>query len=74
MTIQQQQTARDLDRAVEIAYQMRFSAEHERCPSVRDFYELRGLHQRGRIGDCMLAAALRRAAAGAAQNLEAVPH
>jgi hypothetical protein len=74
MTIQQQQATRDLDRAVEIAYQIRFSAADERCQSVRDFYELRGLHQRGRVGDSTLAAALRRAAAGAAQNLEAVPH
>jgi hypothetical protein len=64
MTIEEQQTTRDLARAVEIAYQIRFSAEHERCRSVREFYELRGLHQRGRVGDCMLAAALRRAAAG----------
>ena len=68
MTTEEQQTARDLDRAVEIAYQIRFSAENERCRPVREFYELRGLHQRGRVGDCMLAAALRRAAAGAGKH------
>jgi hypothetical protein len=65
MTTQEQQTAKNIARAIEIAYSIRFSAEEERSAAVQSFYELRGLHRRGQIGDCMLAAALRVAAAGA---------
>ena len=43
----------------------RFRAEDEKHQAVRAFYETRGLHQRGRIGDCALATAFRNAVAAA---------
>jgi general stress protein YciG len=39
----------------------RFRAEDEKHQAVRAFYEMRGLHRRGRIGDCALATAFRNA-------------
>jgi general stress protein YciG len=46
----------------------RFRAEDEKHQAVRAFYEMRGLHQRGRIGDCALAAAFRNAVAAASEG------
>jgi len=51
----------ELQDAVAIADGYRFGAEDERCQEVRSFYELRGLHRRGQIGDCALTTAFRNA-------------
>ncbi len=47
----------ELQDAVAIADGYRFGAEYERCREVRSFYELRGLHRRGQIGDCAMTTA-----------------
>ena len=51
----------ELQEAVAFADGYRFTAEDERCPEVRSFYEIRGLHRRGQIGDCALRTAFNNA-------------
>jgi hypothetical protein len=51
----------ELQESVAVADGYKFSAEDERCKDVRSFYEMRGLHRRGRIGDSALVTAFRNA-------------
>lgn len=53
---------------VEAAYQATFSPEDSKLREVQSFFEIRGLHTRGKMGDCALRTAHRsavRAADGA---------
>lgn len=45
-----------LANAVRRAYDAKFSLDEQKKPKVKSFFELRGLHRRGRIGDSMLVA------------------
>jgi hypothetical protein len=42
------------------AYNARFGPQPH-LPAVTRFFEIRGLHQRGRVGDCLLASSLHNA-------------
>ena len=45
-----------LANSVRRAHDAKFSLDEQKNPEVQSFFELRGLHRRGRIGDSMLVA------------------
>ena len=48
---------------VEAAYQAKFSPDDNKLREVQSFFEIRGLHTRGKMGDCALRTAHRNALA-----------
>lgn len=44
----------EIEAAVTEANDANFPAEAEKLPIVREFYEIRGLHRRGKVGSCAL--------------------
>lgn len=63
-------TENELAADVEAAYRAKFSPEDSKLRKVQSFFEIRGLHARGKIGDCALHTAHRNAlaAVGGANN------
>jgi hypothetical protein len=69
-------TDTELAADVEAAHRAQFAPEANKLQAVRSFFETRGLHNRGQVGDCALRTAHRNAvrAAEGAQRPHTLDH
>jgi hypothetical protein len=54
MKTPQHDTEKQFEADIAAAYEARFPTEHHALPAVQSFFEVRGQHNRGRVGDCLL--------------------